>query len=63
VLAKIKLGRLGQLDEVTGAIVFLASDAIATSEATKKSRTCSGGVANFRTRSQEADLARPGEAE
>ena len=27
VLAKIKLGRLGQLDEVTGAIVFLASDA------------------------------------
>jgi NAD(P)-dependent dehydrogenase (short-subunit alcohol dehydrogenase family) len=27
VLAKIKLGRLGQLDEITGAIVFLASDA------------------------------------
>ena len=27
VLAKIKLGRLGQLEEVTGAIVFLASDA------------------------------------
>jgi NAD(P)-dependent dehydrogenase (short-subunit alcohol dehydrogenase family) len=27
VLSKIKLGRLGQLDEVTGAIVFLASDA------------------------------------
>jgi NAD(P)-dependent dehydrogenase (short-subunit alcohol dehydrogenase family) len=27
VLAKIKLGRLGELDEVTGAIVFLASDA------------------------------------
>ena len=27
VLSKIKLGRLGQLDEVTGAIVFLASEA------------------------------------
>jgi NAD(P)-dependent dehydrogenase (short-subunit alcohol dehydrogenase family) len=27
VLAKIKLGRLGQLEEVTGGIVFLASDA------------------------------------
>jgi len=27
VLAKIKFGRLGQLEEVTGAIVFLASDA------------------------------------
>jgi NAD(P)-dependent dehydrogenase (short-subunit alcohol dehydrogenase family) len=27
VLSKIKLGRFGQLDEVTGAIVFLASDA------------------------------------
>jgi NAD(P)-dependent dehydrogenase (short-subunit alcohol dehydrogenase family) len=27
VLAKIKLGRLGQLDEITGAIVFLASEA------------------------------------
>jgi NAD(P)-dependent dehydrogenase (short-subunit alcohol dehydrogenase family) len=29
VLSKIKLGRLGQLDEITGAIVFLASDASA----------------------------------
>jgi NAD(P)-dependent dehydrogenase (short-subunit alcohol dehydrogenase family) len=27
VLAKIKLGRIGQLEEVTGALVFLASDA------------------------------------
>jgi NAD(P)-dependent dehydrogenase (short-subunit alcohol dehydrogenase family) len=27
VLSKIKLGRLGQLDEVAGAVVFLASDA------------------------------------
>ena len=27
VISKIKLGRLGQLDEVTGAILFLASDA------------------------------------
>ena len=27
VLAKIKLSSLGQLDEVTGAIIFLASDA------------------------------------
>jgi NAD(P)-dependent dehydrogenase (short-subunit alcohol dehydrogenase family) len=27
VLAKIKFGRLGQLEEITGAIVFLASDA------------------------------------
>jgi NAD(P)-dependent dehydrogenase (short-subunit alcohol dehydrogenase family) len=27
VLGKIKLSRLGQLDDLTGAIVFLASDA------------------------------------
>lgn len=29
VLAKIKLGRLGQVDDLTGALVFLASDAAA----------------------------------
>jgi NAD(P)-dependent dehydrogenase (short-subunit alcohol dehydrogenase family) len=27
VLSKIKLGRIGQMDELTGAIVYLASDA------------------------------------
>ena len=29
VLAKIKLGRLGKVEDVTGAILFLASDASA----------------------------------
>jgi NAD(P)-dependent dehydrogenase (short-subunit alcohol dehydrogenase family) len=29
VLAKIKLGRIGQLDDITGAVVYLASEASA----------------------------------
>ena len=46
VLAKIKLGRIGQMDELTGAIVFLASDAsrLMTGIGADRGRRLDGGL-------------------
>ena len=46
VLAKIKLGRLGQVEDLTGAIVFLASDAssLMTGSALVRRRRLDGGM-------------------